>query len=81
MVQPCFALGIESIEDLAAQTEMPYGTVSDSAPETFFFTHQDPVYRIVASHMKQHDTNVKTTFEGISKVINGHGKTKGKFYL
>ena len=37
--------GVSSASDLAAQTEISYGTVADSAVHHFLFTHKDNPYR------------------------------------
>ncbi|XP_065846803.1 glutamate receptor ionotropic, kainate 2-like isoform X2 [Oscarella lobularis] len=43
---------INSVDDLAAQTEILYGTVKDSAVEAFFFASDVDVYHKMSKHMQ-----------------------------
>ncbi len=68
---------IESIEDLGNQNEIPYGTVKDSAVWDYFKNHQDDLYHTMYKYMMEKDTTVTTTKQGLDKVNEGYGKSKG----
>lgn len=70
---------IKSINDLANQNEIPYGTVEGSAVWQYFTDHQDDLYYGMAKYMEEKQTTVHTTQEGIKRVHEGYGKkSKGE---
>ena len=63
-----FSSPIKSIEDLAGQTTIPYGTVSNSQPQAFFESSVIPSFVTMWQYMKYHHTLVKNSHEGIDRV-------------
>lgn len=66
-----FSSPINSIEDLAGQAEIPYGTVKNSQPQAFFEASVIPSFVTMWQYMKYHHTLVKNSQEGINKVKEG----------
>ncbi|XP_078365248.1 glutamate receptor 2-like [Oculina patagonica] len=67
-----FASPISSIEDLAGQTSIPYGTVTNSQPQAFFEMSSIPSFVTMWQYMKYHHTLVKSSQEGINKAKEGN---------
>ena len=67
-----FSSPINSIEDLAGQTTIPYGTVINSQPQAFFESSTIPSFVTMWQYMKYHHTLVKNSHEGIEKVKEGN---------
>lgn len=67
-----FSSPISSIEDLAGQTSIPYGTVINSQPQAFFESSSIPSFVTMWQYMKYHHTLLKTSQEGIDKVKQGN---------
>lgn len=67
-----FSSPINSIEDLAGQTLIPYGTVGNSQPQAFFESSTIPSFVTMWQYMKYHHTLVKNSHEGIDKVKGGN---------
>ncbi|XP_065844831.1 glutamate receptor 4-like [Oscarella lobularis] len=65
-------LDIESIDQLALQSEVAYGTVRNTSVEHFFYHSNVEIYRSVGTHFRKFDAHmVDTTMEGILRVKNG----------
>lgn len=67
-----FTSPISSIEDLAGQTAIPYGTVINSQPQAFFEMSSIPSFVSMWQYMKYHHTLLETSQEGIDKVKEGN---------
>ena len=65
-----FSSPIRSIEDLASQNAIPYGTVKNSQPQSFFESSIVPSFVTMWQYMKYHHTLVKSSQEGIERVKN-----------
>ncbi|XP_075245483.1 uncharacterized protein LOC142339366 [Convolutriloba macropyga] len=67
---------IESLDDLAEQTKMPYGTVSPSSLAEFFRSQAsvDSVYEKIWTYMDTSDPSpmVKSAIEGFNRVLEGN---------
>ncbi|XP_077990845.1 glutamate receptor ionotropic, kainate 2-like [Glandiceps talaboti] len=65
--------GINSIDDLAAQAEIIYGTVASSQPQSFFEQSDSDPYRRMWSMMQleESETMVRDSSYGINKVRKG----------
>ena len=61
---------VRSVDDLAAQTSMPYGTVEDSSLYTFFKTSKIGVYERMWDFMNNSNTFVNTVEAGYDKVLS-----------
>ncbi|XP_070561125.1 glutamate receptor ionotropic, kainate 2-like isoform X2 [Ptychodera flava] len=64
--------GISSLDDLAKQTAIPYGTVKSSQPESYFAQADVDPYRKISNFMMQFNTNVNDTKAGVDKVQQGN---------
>nr|XP_002730360.1 PREDICTED: glutamate receptor 1-like [Saccoglossus kowalevskii] len=62
--------GINSIDDLA-NSDIYFGTVADSQPQSFFEQSDSDPYRRMSSLMQAYDTLVDDSVAGINKVRNG----------
>ncbi|XP_002737751.2 glutamate receptor 2-like [Saccoglossus kowalevskii] len=60
--------GISSVDDLAKQSSIPYGTVHNSQPESYFEQAGVEPYKKISNSM----INVDNTTEGIKKVKEGN---------
>ncbi|XP_066297079.1 glutamate receptor ionotropic, kainate 2-like [Branchiostoma lanceolatum] len=60
--------GINSVEDLANQKKIPYGTVSNSQPESFFEFSKIEHFARMFDFMTSRNTFVETSEEGIQRV-------------
>ncbi len=76
-------VGIGSLDDLAEQNEIEYGTVANSAPyQAFSSAHNNPYKKM--SHVmenplgKRYPAIVNTTDHGIQLVRNSYGTTQRK---
>ena len=58
---------INSLRELENQTEIKYGVLDNGSVYTFFKNSEDPLYRRMFSHMRQHKTAVQSTAEGVEK--------------
>ena len=67
-----FSSPISSIEDLAGQNAIPYGTVTNSQPMSFFENSVVPSFVSMWQYMKYHHTLVENSKEGIEKVKNSN---------
>lgn len=67
-----FSSPLNSIEDLAGQTKIPYGTVQNSQPQAFFESSTIPSFVTMWQYMKYHHTIVKNSQEGIDRVKEGN---------
>ncbi|XP_061164306.1 glutamate receptor 2-like [Saccostrea echinata] len=66
---------IASADDLAAQTDIKYGTVRSGSTREFFEMSKVPTFRKMGQFMKYNDQyNVKTVSEGIKRVRDSKGK-------
>ncbi|XP_078603373.1 glutamate receptor ionotropic, kainate 2-like [Branchiostoma floridae x Branchiostoma japonicum] len=63
---------IGSVEDLAKQTEIAYGTVLSSGPHSFFLQSTIETFQKMARYMSTHDVMVATSEEGIARARRGH---------
>lgn len=63
---------IQSVEDLAGQTSVSYGTVASSQAQTFFETSSIPSFVTMWRYMKKHNTLFKTSQAGLNKVKQGN---------
>ena len=67
--------GIQSVDELADQTNVQYGTVIDSAAERFFHTSSIDKYRKMGNFMKKtKDVMVANAHEGYERVRNNSGR-------
>ena len=71
--------GIKSLDDLAEQRDVKYGLMHNSAEEELFANQNADPYKKMYSYMGSHDTFVDTIDEGIEKVRQSYGTTKGLF--
>ena len=69
--------GIKSLDDLAEQRDVKYGLMHNSAEEELFANQNADPYKKMYSYMGSHDTFVDTIDEGIEKVRQSYGTTKG----
>ena len=67
-----FSSPISSMEDLAGQNSISYGTVLNSQPQMFFESSSIPTFVTMWQYMKYHHTLVANSEEGISKVKRGN---------
>ena len=67
-----FSSPISSMEDLAGQESISYGTVRNSQPQAFFESSPIPVFVTMWQYMKYHHTLVASSDEGINKVKRGN---------
>ena len=58
---------INSLEELENQNETKYGVLSNGSVQKFFKESEDPLYRKMFSHMREHQTFVNATSEGVKK--------------
>ena len=58
---------INSLEELENQNETEYGVLSNGSVQKFFQESVDPLYVKMFSHMREHQTFVSTTAEGVNK--------------
>ncbi|XP_056013013.1 glutamate receptor 2-like [Ostrea edulis] len=67
---------IENADDLAAQTEISYGTLESGSTQSFFKESKVPTYQKMWAYMSTAYPSVfvKTTEEGVRKVRNMKGK-------
>ncbi|XP_078659249.1 glutamate receptor ionotropic, delta-1-like [Branchiostoma floridae x Branchiostoma belcheri] len=61
---------VRSVDDLAAQTSMPYGTVEDSSLYTFFKASSIGVYERMWDFMNNSNTFATTVEDGYAKVLS-----------
>ena len=66
-----FISPISSVEDLAKQKEISYGTVKNSQPQSFFMTSPIPSFVTMWQYMKYHNTLVENSQDGIAMVKKG----------
>ena len=74
-----FFPGIKNIEDLAAQKEVKYGTVRNSALTEFFKKQVTETYVTMYTFMEQYDTYVANTSVGLQMVQDSYGKPMSEF--
>ena len=61
---------IKTVDDLASQTEIPYGTVSNSAIERFFYKSEVKTYKEMGAYMKNNPSAlVETAAEGLKRTL------------
>lgn len=67
---------IKTVEDLARQTEIRYGTIRNSSTMAFFKTSTFTIFKDMWNFMEQHKDNVfvSSNREGIEKVRQSNGK-------
>ena len=58
---------INSLEELANQSETKYGVLDNGSVQKFFQTSEDPLYMRMFSHMREFKTFVDATSEGVKK--------------
>lgn len=58
---------INSLEELENQNETKYGVLNNGSVQKFFKESQDPLYLKMFSHMREHQTFVDATSEGVKK--------------
>lgn len=58
---------INSLEELENQTEIKYGVLRGGSLQKFFQNSGDQLYRRMFSHMREYDTAVNCTAEGVEK--------------
>ncbi|XP_078684258.1 glutamate receptor ionotropic, kainate 2-like [Branchiostoma floridae x Branchiostoma belcheri] len=63
---------VGSVEDLAKQTEIAYGTVLSSGPHSFFQQSGIETFQTMARYMATHDVMVATSEEGIARARRGN---------
>lgn len=68
--------GIQSVNDLAKQRDIQYGTVKNSAPQRFFAEQLVDPYKTMFAIMNAEGTYVDTAEAGIRKVQESYGKPK-----
>ena len=72
------AIGIQSVNDLANQRSIRYGTVLNSAVEEFFSSQTTDVYKRMYHSMVDNDGFVNNSAQGISRVRESYGKSASK---
>ncbi|CAD5115500.1 DgyrCDS4470 [Dimorphilus gyrociliatus] len=72
--------GIQSVNDLAKQRDIEYGTVKNSAPQRFFAQQLVDPYKTMFAIMNADGTYVDTAEAGIRKVQESYGKPKNERY-
>ncbi|EDO30203.1 predicted protein, partial [Nematostella vectensis] len=65
-----FTSPISSVDDLARQKDISYGTVLNSQPQAFFESASVPSFVTMWQYMRYHHTFVNNSAEGIEKVMN-----------
>lgn len=58
---------INSLEELGNQNKTKYGVLSNGSVQKFFKESEDPLYLKMFSHMRQYQTFVNATSEGVTK--------------
>lgn len=58
---------INSLEELENQNKTKYGVLSNGSVQKFFKESEDPLYLKMFSHMREHQTFVNATSEGVKK--------------
>lgn len=58
---------INSLEELENQNKTKYGVLSSGSVQKFFKESEDPLYLKMFSHMREHQTFVNATSEGVKK--------------
>lgn len=61
---------INSLEELENQNETKYGVLSNGSVQKFFKESEDLLYLKMFSHMREHQTFVNATSEGVKKARN-----------
>lgn len=61
---------INSLEELENQNETKYGVLNNGSVQKFFKESEDPLYLKMFSHMREHQTFVNATSEGVKKARN-----------
>ncbi|XP_077998513.1 glutamate receptor ionotropic, kainate 2-like [Glandiceps talaboti] len=64
--------GISSLDDLSKQTSIPYGTVQNSQPESYFRQADSTPYKTMFNFMSTQRTSVVNSSTGIRKVKEGN---------
>ncbi|XP_071946218.1 glutamate receptor ionotropic, kainate 1-like [Antedon mediterranea] len=64
--------GISSIEDLADQTEIKYGTTRNSQPQSYFQSAKLELFQDMSGFMRQYDTYADNSDDGIARVRQGN---------
>jgi hypothetical protein len=67
-----FTSPITTVTELAQQKSISYGTVQNSQPQAFFEDATIPSFVTMWQYMQYHHTLVKSSTEGIEKVIDGN---------
>ena len=65
------AINIRSLEDLANQDEIKYGTVQSTQPSQFFERSNLPLYQKMWSHIQSSNTLLESSTVGFQKVQEG----------
>ena len=77
-----FCIGIDTLEALAEQDDIKYGTVEPTSISDFFRTQIDSPYSFMYEHMRKYQTGVVNASEGIEKVRQSHsGRSLIRFFL
>lgn len=58
---------INSLEELENQNNTKYGVLSNGSVQKFFKESEDPLHLKMYSHMREHQTFVNATSEGVKK--------------
>ena len=66
-----FTSPIRSVEDLARQNDIAYGTVENSQPQAFFEISSIPSFVTMWQYMKYHHTLLKNSADGVRRVKEG----------
>ncbi|XP_033097831.1 glutamate receptor 2-like [Anneissia japonica] len=64
--------GIGSIDDLAEQSEIKYGTIRNSQPQSYFQSAKLELFQDMADFMRQHNTFAENSNDGIARVRKGN---------
>lgn len=61
---------INSLEELENQSKTKYGVLSNGSVQRFFKESEDPLYLKMFLHMREHQTFMNATSEGVRKARN-----------
>lgn len=61
---------INSLEELENQSKTKYGVLSNGSVQKFFKESEDPLYLKMFLHMREHQTFMNATSEGVRKARN-----------
>ena len=77
-IYTCIVVGIKSIDDLADQRDIMYGSANGTAHEIWFKTQDYEPFRKMYAFMQSENTWVNNASVGIQKVRDSYDIQRGK---